>query len=94
MTNKNDLIRRGDAIAVAHTARENRQAIARAIIALPAAPMGVNGLRVTGPNSDGEYWLHLKDGVNDLGMNLGADHGIIGGKLLAIAALLNSEAEP
>ena len=55
---------------------------------LPAAPMGVNGLRVTGPNSDGEYWLHLKDGVNDLGMNLGADHGIIGGKLLAKAVAI------
>ena len=37
MGNKNDLIRRGDAIAVAHTARENRQAIARGITALPAA---------------------------------------------------------
>jgi hypothetical protein len=45
-------------------------------------------LRVTGPNSDGEYWLHLKDGVNDLGMNLGADHGIIGGKLLAKAVAI------
>jgi hypothetical protein len=50
--------------------------------------MEVNGLRVTGPNSDGEYWLHLKDGVNDLGMNLGADHGIIGGKLLAKAVAI------
>jgi hypothetical protein len=42
MGNENDLIRRGDAIAVAHTARENRQAIARGITALPAAPMGVS----------------------------------------------------
>lgn len=31
-------------------------------------------LRVTGPNGDGEYWLHMKGESRSGGLNLGAEH--------------------
>lgn len=39
-------------------------------------------LRVTGPNSDGEYWLHIKAGGRSGGINLGDQHGSICKQLL------------
>lgn len=42
-------------------------------------------LRITGPNSDGEYWLHIKAGGRDGGINLGVDHGPICKRLLDAA---------
>ena len=46
-------------------------------------------LRITGPNSDGEYWLHLKggNGPESAGINLGGEHrGMIVSALLKAAA--------
>lgn len=31
-------------------------------------------LRITGPNGDGEYWLHMKNDNRIGGLNLGAEH--------------------
>ena len=39
-------------------------------------------LRVTGPNGDGEYWLHIKADGKSGGINLGAVHGPICKRLL------------
>lgn len=39
-------------------------------------------LRVTGPNSDGEYWLHIKADGRSGGINLGGQHGSICKRLL------------
>lgn len=39
-------------------------------------------LRITGPNSDGEYWLHLKGLGRNGGINLGVHHGGIVQSLL------------
>jgi hypothetical protein len=39
-------------------------------------------LRITGPNSDGEYWLHLKGFGRSGGINLGTTHGRIVQSLL------------
>ena len=39
-------------------------------------------LRITGPNDDGEYWLHIKTGNFSGGINLGSEHGPISQKLL------------
>lgn len=39
-------------------------------------------LRVTGPNSDGEYWLHIKADGRSVGINLGDQHGSICKRLL------------
>lgn len=39
-------------------------------------------LRITGPNSDGEYWLHMAGFGRRGGINLGADHGGIVQSLL------------
>lgn len=39
-------------------------------------------LRITGPNNDGEYWLHIKAGGKMGGINLGVAHGPIVQKLL------------
>ena len=44
----------------------------------PVAP----SLRITGPNSDGEYWLHIKAGGRSGGVNLGGEHGPICKRLL------------
>ncbi len=45
-------------------------------------------LRITGPNSDGEYWLHLKGGNGpEGGINLGSERrGMIVSALLKAAA--------
>lgn len=53
-------------------------------------------LRVTGPNSDGEYWLHIKAGGKMGGINLGAAHGPIVRRLLDAASIaaLRREREP
>lgn len=47
-------------------------------------------LRITGPNKDGEYWLHIKAGGRSGGINLGAEHGPISKRILDAA----SEKEP
>lgn len=39
-------------------------------------------LRVTGPNSDGEYWLHIEADGRSGGINLGDQHGSICKRLL------------
>lgn len=39
-------------------------------------------LRIIGPNSDGEYWLHLKGFGRRGGINLGTTHGGIVRSLL------------
>lgn len=39
-------------------------------------------IRITGPNSDGEYWLRLKGLGRDGGINLGVVHGGIVQSLL------------
>lgn len=39
-------------------------------------------LRVTGPNSDGEYSLHIQTGNRSGGINLGTDHSPFVGRLL------------
>lgn len=39
-------------------------------------------LRITGPNSDGEYWLHINAGGRTGGINLGSEHGPICKRLL------------
>ncbi len=48
-------------------------------------------LRITGPNSDGEYWLHLKNGngPQSAGINLGGEQQ---GMMASVAALLKAAA--
>jgi hypothetical protein len=41
-------------------------------------------LRITGPNGDGEYWLHMKGNGRHGGINLGSSHGPIAGSLLDV----------
>ena len=43
-------------------------------------------LRITGPNSDGEYWLHINAGGITGGINLGSEHGPICKRLLDAAS--------
>ena len=44
-------------------------------------------LRITGPNSDGEYWLHIRgEGGKACGINLGDQHGPIATTLLLAAS--------
>lgn len=43
-------------------------------------------LRITGPNSDGEYWLHIKAGGRSGGVNLGGEHGPICKRLFDAAS--------
>jgi hypothetical protein len=43
-------------------------------------------LRITGPNNDGEYWLHIKAGGKSGGINLGAEHGPISKRILDAAS--------
>jgi len=50
-----------------------------------------DALRVTGPNSDNEYWLHIKAGGRSGGINLGAEHGPICARLLEAAATPKKE---
>lgn len=51
-------------------------------------------LRVTGPNGDGEYWLHIKAGGKMGGVNLGAAHGPLVQRLLDAAAIEAPVQEP
>ena len=46
-------------------------------------------LRITGPNADGEYWLHLKNGngPESAGINLGGEH-----RGMTVSALLRAAA--
>ena len=43
-------------------------------------------LRITGPNNDGEYWLHIKAGGKSGGINLGTEHGPISKRILDAAS--------
>lgn len=43
-------------------------------------------LMITGPNSDGEYWLHINAGGRSGGVNLGGEHGPICKRLLDAAS--------
>lgn len=43
-------------------------------------------LRITGPNNDGEYWLHIKADGRVGGINLGVQHGPICKRLLDAAS--------
>jgi hypothetical protein len=43
-------------------------------------------LRITGPNRDGEYWLHVNVGGRSGGINLGVKHGPIVKRLLDAAS--------
>jgi hypothetical protein len=44
------------------------------------------GLRITGKNSDGEYWLHLVGGGQNAGFNLGDPQKMVGAALLMAVA--------
>lgn len=44
-------------------------------------------LRITGPNGDGEYWLHIKAGGKMGEINLGVAHGPLVRRLLDAAAI-------
>jgi hypothetical protein len=43
-------------------------------------------LRITGKNSDGEYWLHIDGSGQSAGFNLGAPSGMISSALLMAAS--------
>lgn len=62
----------------------DRTALDRMLAAAPAAV--TPSLRITGPNSDGEYWLHIKAGGRSGGVNLGGEHGPICKRLLDAAS--------
>lgn len=62
----------------------DRTALDRMLAAAPAAV--APSLRITGPNSDGEYWLHIKAGGRSGGVNLGGEHGPICKRLLDAAS--------
>lgn len=49
-------------------------------------------LHITGPNSDGEYWLHIKADGKMGGINLGASHGPIVKSLLDTVSRVAIEA--
>lgn len=51
-------------------------------------------LRITGPNGDGEYWLHIKAGGKMGGINLGVAHGPLVQSLLDAAAIEAPVQEP
>lgn len=62
----------------------DRTALDRMLAAAPAAV--APSLRITGPNSDGEYWLHINAGGRSGGVNLGGEHGPICKRLLDAAS--------
>jgi hypothetical protein len=43
-------------------------------------------LRITGKNSDGEYWLHIDGSAQSAGFNLGYPSGMISAALLMAAS--------
>jgi hypothetical protein len=43
-------------------------------------------LRITGKNSDGEYWLHINGSEQSAGFNLGDPSGMIASALLMAAS--------
>ena len=51
-------------------------------------------LRITGPNGDGEYWLHIEADGRSGGINLGSDHGPICKRLLDAASETPARREP
>lgn len=51
-------------------------------------------LRITGPNDDGEYWLHIKADGRSGGINLGSDHGPICKRLLDAASETAQHVQP
>lgn len=51
-------------------------------------------LRITGPNSDGEYWLHLKSLGRSGGINLGTTHGGIVQSLLDAFSESTTKGDP
>lgn len=72
-----------DAPRVNETQKSERDR-ADVLTALPAAV--APSLRITGPNSDGEYWLHIKAGGRSGGVNLGGERGPICKQLLDAAS--------
>ena len=44
-------------------------------------------MRITGPNSDGEYWLHLSGSGESCGFNLGRPMGMVSTALLMAASV-------
>jgi hypothetical protein len=80
-----DLIRRGDALEICTAFGFSRADECRdRIAALPAVSAPV--ARITGPNSAGEYWLHIDAGGRSGGINLGTEHGLIVKRLLDAAS--------
>lgn len=63
----------------------DRTALDRMLAAANARAVAPS-LRITGPNSDGEYWLHIKAGGRFGGFNLGGEHGPICTRLLDAAS--------
>ena len=51
-------------------------------------------LRITGPNGDGEYWLHIEADGRSGGINLGSDHGPICKRLLDAASQPAQHVQP
>ena len=51
-------------------------------------------LRITGPNGDGEYWLHIEADGRSGGINLGSDHGPICQRLLDATSQPTPEVRP
>lgn len=60
-------VRARAALAASSTAPDCRQ---------PDLVTADRSLRITGPNSDGDYWLHINAGGRTGGINLGSEHGI------------------
>lgn len=44
-------------------------------------------VRITGPNDDGEYWLHLSGSGQSCGLNLGRPMGMVSTALLMAASV-------
>lgn len=73
----------------AETVRELLKKGLAASLAQPQLPAITR--RITGPDSDGDYWLHLSKGDNAAGINLGKPFGQVGGALLSEAAQEDSK---
>jgi hypothetical protein len=73
--------------------RETEEDYERRLSRMKPAPAST-ALRITGPNSDGEYWLHINVGGRSGGINLGAEHGPICKRLLDAASELPAVSAP
>ena len=85
MTDNTDLIARAErAIQNARDFTDDKKPSLQITLELFAAVKASNErqLRITGPNGDGEYWLHLKGLGRSGGINLGTAHGGIVQSLL------------